>query len=53
MDLFNREIIGYDISGHPDFGQIRRMMKSAFGKTKVAEGALFHSDQGWQYQLAG
>ena len=37
MDLFNREIIGYDISRHPDFGQIRRMMKSAFGKTKVAD----------------
>lgn len=50
MDLFNREIIGFDIARHPDFAQIRRMMEKAFGHTEVAKGALFHSDQGWQYQ---
>jgi len=44
MNLYNREIIGYDISRHPDFGQIRRMMESVFAKREIAEGALFHSD---------
>ena len=47
MDLCNREIIGYDIARHPDFAQTRRMMEKAFKDRKIAEGALFHSDQGW------
>lgn len=51
MDLYNREIVGYDIARHPDFAQTRRMMKDAFEGRKIAEGALFHSDQGWQYQM--
>ena len=51
MDLYNRQIIGYDIARHPDFGQIRRMMRNAFDNREIAEGALFHSDQGWQYQM--
>ena len=51
MDLCNREIIGYDIARHPDFAQTRRMMEKAFANRKIAEGALFHSDQGWQYQM--
>lgn len=51
MDLHNREIIGYDIARHPDFAQTRRMMEKAFKGRKIAEGALFHSDQGWQYQM--
>lgn len=51
MDLFNREIIGYDIARHPDFAQTKRMMDDAFRGRKIAEGALFHSDQGWQYQM--
>ena len=28
-----------------------RMMEKAFANRKIAEGALFHSDQGWQYQM--
>ena len=51
MDLFNRQIIGYDIARHPDFEQTRKMMKAAFDDRKVAQDALFHSDQGWQYQM--
>ena len=27
------------------------MMSSAFEGRKIADGALFHSDQGWQYQM--
>ena len=51
MDLYNREIIGYDIARHPDFNQIKRMMDSALKGRTIAKEALFHSDQGWQYQM--
>ena len=51
MDLCNRQIIGCDISRRPNFDQIKNMMSSAFDGRKIADGALFHSDQGWQYQM--
>ena len=51
MDLFNREIIGYDIARHPGFAQTKRMMDDAFMGRKIAEGVLFDSDQNWQYQM--
>ena len=51
MDLYNREIIGYDIARHPDFNQIKRMMDSALKGRTITKEALFHSDQGWQYQM--
>ena len=52
MDLYNREIISYSVSLHPDLEQIREMLKEL--TTKLPKGAtpLFHSDQGWQYQHA-
>ena len=35
----------------PDFAQIRERMENAFGgREGKVRGALFHSDQGWQYQ---
>ena len=51
MDLCNKQIIGYYISRRPNFDQIKNMMSSAFEGRKIADGALFHSDQGWQYQM--
>ena len=51
MDLYNREIIGYDIARHPDFNQIKRMMDSALKGRTITKEALFHSDQGCQYQM--
>ena len=50
-DLYTRKIVGYSISPRPDFLQIRKRMDSAFGgREGKVKGALFHSDQGWQYQ---
>ena len=51
MGLCNRQIIGYDISRRPNFDQIKNMMSSAFEERKTVDGAFFHSDQGWQYQM--
>ena len=51
MDLYSRRIVGYSISPRPDFAQIRERMENAFGgREGKVRGALFHSDQGWQYQ---
>ncbi len=50
MDMYDRSIISYDISIHPDFSQIKRMIDKAFSNNSNLEGLIFHSDQGWQYQ---
>ena len=51
MDMFNGEILTCDISDHPDLAQTERMLKSLFRVGGDAlEGAILHSDQGWQYQ---
>lgn len=44
IDLYNEEIISYDLSERPTMYQIMNMMNTAFDKL------IFHSDQGWQYQ---
>ena len=51
MDMYDRSIISYDISEHPDFAQTKRMIDRAFDQYKNLEGLIFHSDQGWQYQM--
>ena len=51
-DLFNDEIIAYDVSRTPNFEQITRMMAQAVTRLDGASPIL-HSDQGWQYQMAG
>lgn len=50
-DLFNGEIIAYDISRSPNFEQTIRMIKQAVARLDGATPIL-HSDQGWQYQMA-
>lgn len=49
-DLFNGEIIAYDLAPSPDFEQIRRMMEQAISKPNGSTPIL-HSEQGWQYQM--
>ena len=52
LDVFNGEIISYNISIHPNFHQVIDMLEKAFEKYTDLEGLIFHSDQGWQYQMA-
>lgn len=52
LDMNNGEIISFDISTHPDFKQTMNMLKQAFKKHSNLKGLIFHSDQGWQYQMA-
>lgn len=51
IDMCTGEIIAYDIALSPDFAQINRMLDRAFAMHPNLEGLVFHSDQGWQYQM--
>ncbi|WP_336691365.1 MULTISPECIES: IS3 family transposase [unclassified Chryseobacterium] len=51
IDLFNGEIISYNLSERPVFAQIIDMLKKGFKRIKNTENIILHSDQGWQYQM--
>lgn len=51
MDLYNREIVSYNISDRPTFRQTMQMLDDAFKKLPKAVDLILHSDQGWQYQM--
>ena len=51
MDMYDYSIISYDISINPDFTQTKRMINRALNQFYDLKGLIFHSDQGWQYQL--
>ena len=51
MDMYDRSIISFDISTSPNFEQIKRMIDCAFNRYDNLNGLIFHSDQGWQYQM--
>ena len=50
LDMFNGEIISYNISRTPNLEQVYDMLNKAFAKFDDLEGLILHSDQGWQYQ---
>jgi transposase InsO family protein len=51
LDLYNGEIISYNISLHPTFHQTLDMLDKAFEKIPDNSNLILHSDQGWQYQM--
>lgn len=51
LDLYNREIISYDISERPIHKQVMTMLDEAFKQHDDLSGLILHSDQGWQYQM--
>lgn len=53
LDMFNGEIISYNISRTPNLEQVFDMLDNAFAKYDNLEGLIIHSDQGWQYQHFG
>lgn len=53
LDMFNGEIISYNISKSPNLDQIYDMLDKAFSKYDDLNGLILHSDQGWQYQHFG
>ncbi len=51
IDLFNQEIISYELTERPVFYQVTAMLKKAFKTIPNNTNITLHSDQGWQYQM--
>ena len=52
MDLFNGEIVTFEMQERPLFSLVANMLKKALAKLKGQGAApLLHSDQGWHYQM--
>ncbi len=52
MDLYNGEIVAYEMQRRPVFPLVGNMLKKALSKLKgQAAAPLLHSDQGWHYQM--
>lgn len=50
LDMYNGEIVSFEISEHPVLEQVTDMLKKAFAKIPDHTQLILHSDQGWQYQ---
>lgn len=50
LDMYNSEIISYNISERPILGQVMDMLDKAFKKIPNDINLVLHSDQGWQYK---
>ena len=50
IDLFNGEVVSYNLSRHPNLAQTTDMLNKAFAKIPDNTNLILHSDQGWQYQ---
>ncbi len=51
LDMYNGEIISYDIGESPNLQQTISMLDTAFEKNDDLRGLVMHSDQGWQYRM--
>lgn len=51
IEMFNGEIVSYNISESPNFQQIKEMLNGAMEKINKNNKLILHSDQGWQYQM--
>ncbi len=51
MDLYNGEIVAYQMDRRPSFELVSDMLKKALTKLGRKERPLLHSDQGWQYRM--
>lgn len=48
MDLYNAEIVAYQMDQRPSFELVSGMLKKALAKLGQKDRPLLHSDQGWQ-----
>jgi putative transposase len=51
IDLYNQEIVSYELSESPNFKSVMTMLNKAIKKVNNPQSLLLHSDQGWQYQM--
>lgn len=50
IDLYNREIVSYTLSLHPDLRMVIEMFEKATEGRKTSGKLILHSDQGFHYQ---
>ena len=51
LDLYNQEIISYEIADRPQIKTVMQMLGSALKRLQSKDKPMLHSDQGWQYQM--
>lgn len=51
LDLFNGEIVSYEIARRPLLKMVTKMLESAFQRLMPSDKPILHSDQGWQYRM--
>ncbi|KKI89789.1 integrase [Bacillus sp. SA1-12] len=51
LDLYNGEIIAYNVEQHPVYPLVSKMLDKAFKTLKEGDSPILHSDQGWHYQM--
>jgi putative transposase len=51
LDLYNAEIVAYEISPRPLFNMVGTMLRKAFARLGPRDKPILHSDQGWQYRM--
>lgn len=51
IDLYNQEIISYQLSCTPNFEMVAKMVQKAVEKHPTTGELMLHSDQGWHYQM--
>ena len=51
LDLYNQEIISYEMADRPQIKTVIQMLQKAFKHLGPTDKPLLHSDQGWQYQM--
>jgi putative transposase len=52
MDLYNREIVTFQVDKRPYAQLVLNMLKEAILNLRQDEKPTVHFDQGWQYQMA-
>ena len=52
MDLYNREIVAFQLDVQPSFKMVRAMLDKAWARRRSRRPLVLHSDQGWQYQMS-
>lgn len=51
LDLYNGEIVAYEMRRRPLFALVSGMLKTALSKLSGQDTPLLHSDQGWPYHM--
>lgn len=51
LDLFNGEIVAFELAERPTFELVNTMLKKALAKLGPMDRPMLHSDQGWQYRM--